>query len=322
MTAYCLMPAIAGLLFAAGVGHAQQNYPTKPIRFIVPFAVDGPSDIAARMLAPKLSESFGVPVVVDNRPGAAGTIGAEIAVRATPDGYTMLSVSSATYSGSAALYKLSYDPVSDVTPLALMGEAGLMVTVHPSLPVTSIKELIAYENANSGRLNYGSGGVGSSIHLATELFNQMADAKITHMPYPTAGMAVNGVLAGQSQLVISGMLQMMPHVRSKRLRGIAVTAPKRSSAAPEIPTVSETVPGYEVVNSYGVLGPKGLPMHIVVRWNAEINRIVQLADMKKYMAGDGMESVSASPEHFREVLRRDVAKWQKVVTIAGIKPGS
>ena len=322
MRTYWLMTAILGLLLAAGGVHAQQSYPTKPIRLIVPFATSGPADIVARILAPKLVESFGVPVVVDNRPGAAGTLGAEIAVRAAPDGYTIMIVSSATYSGSAALYKLPYDPVNDVTPIAVIGEAGLMVTLHPSVPVTSVKELIAYVQANPGKFSYGSGGIGSSIHLATELFNQMAGTNITHMPYQSAGIALNGVLGGQSQLIISGMLQLMPHVRSKRLRGIAVTAAKRSNVVPEIPTVGETVLGYEAVNSYGVMGPKALPKDIVVRWNREINRIVKLPDVKEQMAGDGMEPIDGSPEHFREVLKRDVAKWQKVVKIAGIKAGS
>jgi tripartite-type tricarboxylate transporter receptor subunit TctC len=320
MQSYRLMTAVVGLVLAAQSAYAQQNYPTRPIRFVVPFATGGPSDIAARMLAPKLSESFGVPLVVDNRPGAAGTTGAAIVVGATPDGYTMLSVSSATYSGSAALYKLGYDPVNDVTPVALIGAAGLIVGLHPAVPITSIKELVTYDKAKHGALNYGSGGIGSSIHLATELFNQMAGTRITHMPSQSAGIALNALLAGQSQLVISGMLQMMPHVRSKRLRGIAVTAANRSNVVPEFPTVGETIPGYEAVNSYGVLGPKGLPSHIVMRWNSEINRIVKLSDMREHMSADGMEPVGGSPAHFREVLKRDVAKWENVVRIGGIKP--
>jgi tripartite-type tricarboxylate transporter receptor subunit TctC len=310
------------VLLTAGSVQAQQNYPTKPIRLIVPFATNGPADIAARLLAPRLSEALGVPVVVDNRPGEAGTVGAEIVVRATPDGYTMLTVSSATYSGSAALYKLTYDPVNDVTPIAVMGEAALLVALHPSVPVATIQELITYDKSNSGKLHYASGGIGSSIHLGTELFNQLAHTKITHVPYASAGVALNAVLAAQSQLIISGMLQLMPHVRSKRLRGIAVTAVKRSSIAPELPTVGETVTGYEAVNSYGVLGPKGLPKHIVTRWNSEVNRTVKLPEMRAYMEGDGMEPVGGSPVYFREVLKRDVEKWRKVVEIAGVKPGS
>ena len=321
MRTYWLMPSILGLLLAAGGVHAQQNYPTRPIRLIVPFPPGGPLDIVARMLAPKLSESFGVSVVVDNRPGDSGAIGTETAVRANPDGYTMILVS-ASHAANAALYKLPYDPVNDVAPIALIGEIGLVVTLHPSVPVTNIKELIAYDKANAGKLNFGSGGTGTGIHLATELFNQMAGTKMTHVPYKGAGPALNELLGGQIQLIFGGMPQMIPQVKSNRLRGIAVTTAKRSNAVPDIPTVAETVPGYEAVTWAAVLGPKALPKDIAARWNSEINRILQLPDVKERMAGDGMEPVGGSPERFREVLKRDVAKWQKVVKIANIKPGS
>ena len=321
MRTYWLMPAILGMLLAAGGVHAQQNYPTRPIRLIVPLAPGGGTDITARVMAQKLTESFGVSVVVDNRPGGGGTIGTEIAVRANPDGYTMIVVS-ATYSANAALYKLPYDAVNDVTPIALIGETGFVVTFHPSVPVKSIKELIAYDKANPGKLNYGSGGTGNSNHLASELLNQMADTKMTHVPYKGAGPALNDLLGGQIQLIIGVMPQMIPQVKSNRLRGIAVTTAKRSNAVPDIPTVGETVPGYEAVQWYGVLSPKALPKDIATRWNNEINRILQLPDVKERMAGDGMEPAGGSPERFREVLKRDVAKWQKVVKIANIKPGS
>ncbi len=196
------------------------------------------------------------------------------------------------------------------------------MTLHPSVPVKSIKELIAYDKANPGKLNYGSGGTGSSNHLATELFNQMAGTRMTHVPYKGTGPALNDLLGGQIQLIFGALPLMIPQVKSNRLRGIAVTAAKRSNAVPDIPTVGETVPGYEAVQWYAVLGPKALPKDIVARWNNEINRILQLPDVKERMAGDGMEPAGGSPERFREVLKRDVAKWQKVVKTAGIKPGS
>ena len=198
------------------------------------------------MLAQKLTEAFEQPVVVDNRPGGGGTIGTETAVRANPDGYTMILVSAA-YAANAALYKLPYDPVNDVTPIALIGETGFVVTLHPSVPVKSIKELIAYDKANPGKLNYGSGGTGSSTHLATELFNQMAGTRMTHVPYKGAGLALNDLLGGQIQLIFGSLPVMIPQVKSNRLRGIAVTTAKRSNAVPDIPTVGETVPGYEAV---------------------------------------------------------------------------
>jgi tripartite-type tricarboxylate transporter receptor subunit TctC len=259
--------------------------------------------------------------VVDNRPGGGGTIGIETAVRANPDGYTMILVT-ASYAANAALYKLPYDPVSDVAPIALIGANGLVVALHPSVPITSIKELIAYAKANPGKLNYGSSGTGGAIHLATELFNQMAGTKITHVPYKGVGPALNELLGGQIQLMFGGMPALIPHVKSNRLRGIAVTSAKRSNAVPDIPTVAETVPGYEAVQWTAVLGPKALPKDIVARWNTEINRILQLSDVKERMEGAGTEPDGGSPERFLEVLKRDVAKWQKVVKIANIKPGS
>ncbi|MBI4207660.1 MAG: tripartite tricarboxylate transporter substrate binding protein [Betaproteobacteria bacterium] len=321
MRAYLLMAAILGLLLAAGGVHAQQKYPTKPIRLIVPFPAGGGIDRVARMLAQKLSETFKQSVVVDNRPGGGATIGTETAVRANPDGYTMILVS-ASYATNASLYKLPYDPVNDVVPIALIGESGYVVTVHPSGPVTSIQELIAYGKANPGKLDYGTGGTGSSTHLVTELFNQMAGVKMTHVPYKGAGAGLSDLLGGQIQLIFATMPGMIPQVKSNRLRGIAVTTAKRSNAVPEIPTVAETVPGYEAVQWYAVLGPKALPKDIAARWNREIGRILQLSDVKQHMAGDSIEPAGGSPERFREVLKRDVAKWQKVVKIANIKPGS
>jgi len=321
MRAYLLMAAILGLLLAAGSVHAQQKYPTKPIRLIVPFPPGGALDIVARMLTQKLTESFEVSVIVDNRPGGGATIGTEIAVRANPDGYTMIVVS-ASYATNASLYKLPYDPVNDVVPIALIGETGYLVTVHPSGPVTSIKELIAYGKANPGKLNYGTGGTGSSTHLATELFNQMAGTKMTHVAYKGASAGLNDLLGGQIQLIFGVLPGMIPRVKSNRLRGIAVTTAKRSTAVPDIPTVAETVPGYEAVQWAAVLGPKALPKDIVARWNREIGRILQLPDVKERMAGQGMEPAGGSPERFREVLKRDIAKWQKVVKIANLKPGS
>jgi tripartite-type tricarboxylate transporter receptor subunit TctC len=320
MRIYRLMTAIFGLLLVAGGVHAQQNYPTKPIRLIVPFPPGGSLDTVARMLAQKLGETFQQTIVVDNRPGS-GAIGAESVVRANPDGHTMMLVSAA-YAANAALSKLSYDPVNDVAPIILIGDTGSIVTVHPSLPVTSIKELISYDNANPRKLNYGSGGTGSTSHLSAELFNQMAGTKMTHVPYKGGVPALNDLFGGQIQLIVGALPLIVPQIKSNRLRGIAVTTAKRSHAVPDIPTVAETVSGYEVVGWYGVLGPKALPKAITARWNSEINRILQLSDVKARLAGDGMEPAGGSPERVREVLTRDVAKWQNLVKLAGIKAGS
>lgn len=321
MRIYWLMTAILGLLLAAGGVHAQQKYPTKPIRLIVAFPPGGGADIVARVMAQKVTESFGVPVVVDNRPGAAGMIGTEIAVRANPDGYTLILVEGG-YAANAAVHKLPYDPVNDVAPISLIGETGFVVTLHPSVSIKSIKELIAYDKANLGKLTYGTGGTGSSNHLVTEFFNQMAGTKMTHVPYKGIGLALNDLLGGQIQLIFGGFPPMIPQIKSNRLRGIAVTTARRSNAVPDIPTVGETVPGYEAVQWFAILGPKALPKDVVTRWNNEIDRIVQLPDVKERMAGDGLEPAGGSPERFREVLKREIAKWQKVVRTASIKPGN
>jgi tripartite-type tricarboxylate transporter receptor subunit TctC len=313
---------VIALASAVGVKQsAAQSYPTKPIRLIVPFPPGGPSDIVARMFAQKLAESFGASVVVDNRPGAAGTIGIETTVRASPDGYTMIMVSG-SYAANAALLNLPYDPVGDITPISLIGESGFLAAVYPSVPARTIKDLVALIKAKPGSINYGSTGTGGLTHLATELFNQMAGTKMTHVPYKGMGPALNELLGGQIQLLIGGMSALIPHVKSNRLRGIAVTTIKRSNALPDIPTVAEAVPGYEVVSWAAILGPKALPKSIVSRWNGEIDRILQMSDVKERMAGDGQEPVGGPPERFGEVLTRDVAKWRKVVKAGNVKLGS
>ncbi len=272
----------------------------------------------ARTLAQKLAEPFKQSVVVDNRPGAGGSVGVETVVRANPDGYTLMLVS-AGYAANAAIYTLPYDPLNDVTPVVLIGETGYVMAINAALPIQTIKELIAHDKANPGKLNYGSGGSGGSNHLVTEYFNQMAGAKITHVPYKGMGPALNELIGGQIQLVIGVMVQMIPHVRSNRVRGLAVTTAKRSSAVPELPTVGETVPGYEAVSWNAVLGPKALPRDVVARWNSEVNRILQMNDVKERLASDGMVAAGGPPERVAEVLKRDVAKWQRVVKTAGIK---
>ena len=272
----------------------------------------------ARTLAQKLAEPFKQSVVVDNRPGAGGSVGVETVVRANPDGYTLMLVS-AGYAANAAIYTLPYDPLNDVTPVVLIGETGYVMAINAALPIQTIKELIAHDKVNPGKLNYGSGGSGGSNHLVTEYFNQMAGAKITHVPYKGMGPALNELIGGQIQLVIGVMVQMIPHVRSNRVRGLAVTTAKRSSAVPELPTVGETVPGYEAVSWNAVLGPKALPRDVVARWNSEVNRILQMNDVKERLASDGMVAAGGPPERVAEVLKRDVAKWQRVVKTAGIK---
>ena len=294
------------------------NYPTKPIRLIVPFAPGGGTDIVARALAQKLTEALGQSVVVDNRAGGGGTIGAETAVRATPDGYTLIMVS-ASYSTNAAIFKLPYDPVNDITPIALIGESGFMVALHPSVPAKSIKELIALAKAKPNSLNYASTGTGGITHLATELFNMMANTKMVHVPYKGTGAALTDLLGGQVQLIFGSMPSMVPQNKTGRLRGIAVTTAKRNNAVPDMPTIAETVPGYEAILWYACWGPKNLPKEIVTRWNTEIAKAINTPDMKERMAGEGLDPAGGPPEQLRDVLRRDVPKWIKVVKEANVK---
>jgi tripartite-type tricarboxylate transporter receptor subunit TctC len=314
-----LMSAMVGIS-AAGSAHAQQNYPIRPIRLIVPYAPGGGADVMARVLTEKLTGLFAVPVIVDNRPGGSGIIGTETAVRANPDGYTMMLISVA-HAANAAFHKLPYDPVTDVAPIALIEQAGFLVALHPSLPVRNIEDLIAYARAHPAKLNAG-GSTGGIAHLATELFNHMASTTMMQVPYKGGGPALNALISGEIQLVFGAMNSTTPHVRSKRLRGIAVTTPRRSNAVPDIPAVAETLPGYEALTWTAVAGPKGLRKDIVARWNTEINRVLQLTDVRARLAGDGVEPAGGSADRFREVLDRDVAKWQKVVKVAGIKPES
>jgi tripartite-type tricarboxylate transporter receptor subunit TctC len=322
-----LCAAALGLaLMAAGSSHAatrdaRDNYPNKPVRLIVPFAPGGGTDIVARVMAQKLSEAFGQTVIVDNRPGGGGTIGTETAVRAVPDGYTMIMVSG-SYAANSALFKLPYDPVNDIQAIAQIGDTGFVLAVHPGVPAKTVKELIGLDKAKPGSLNYGSTGTGGITHLATELFNQMAGTKLVHVPYKGTGPALTDLLGGQIQIVFGSMPALVPQAKSGRVRGVAVTTAKRTNALPDVPTIAETLPGYEAALWYAAWGPKGLPKSIIDRWNSEINRIVQTPDMKDRMASEGMEPAGGTPEQFHQVLRRDVEKWRQVVKAGNIKTGS
>ena len=317
--------ALAGvglaLLAAAGTIEAQQKYPVRPIRLVVPFAPGGGTDIMARSIAQKLSQAFGQSVVVDNRPGGGGTIGTETVVRANPDGYTMIIVSG-SYAANAAVYKLPFDSVNDIAAVALVGETGNVIALPPSVPIRSIKELIAYDKASPGKLNYASTGTGGFTHLITELFNQMAGTQLMHIPYKGTGPALNDLLGGQIQVLFGSLPSTIPLIKQNRVRGIGVTTPKRSSAIPDIPAIGEVVPGYEAVLWYGFWGPKQLPKNIVTLWNNEIRKALKQPDMRARLANEGLDPADAPPERFLEVVRRDVAKWTGVVKRGNIKPGS
>ncbi|MPZ47490.1 MAG: tripartite tricarboxylate transporter substrate binding protein [Betaproteobacteria bacterium] len=312
----------AGLIVIGGAATAWpavgEDYPTKPIRLILPFPPGGPVDTFARVLAPRLTASFGQQVVLDNRPGASGRIAIEGGIRAAPDGYTMLMVSS-SYAGTAATRKLNYDPVNDMAPVALLTVSPQLMVVNPTVPAANVRELIDYAKTNPGKLNFGSSGTGGSIHLALELFSQMAGIRMTHVPYKGQGPAINEVVGGQIQLMSGSPLVIYPHVKSKRLRALGVSSAKRAKAMPDIPAIAETVPGYETLSWQAILGPKLLPNSLISRWNAELNRILETPDLTARLAGDGVEVAGGPPKRFLDQLRSDVMKWKAVVKTAGIK---
>ena len=312
------------LLFAALSVHGatvQDAYPSKPIRLIVPFAPGGGTDVVARAIASKLTEAFGKQVVVDNRAGGGGTVGVETTVRAIPDGYTIVLIS-ASYATNAAIYKLPYDAVRDITPVTQIFDSATIVALHPSVPVSTVRELIALNKAKPGSLNYASAGVGSITHMSTELFDQLAGTHMIHVPYKGTGPAMTELLGGQIQLIFGAVATVMPHLKTGRLRGIAVTSAKRTEAAPDLPPIADTVPGYEAGIWYSVLGPKGLPKTVVEMWQREIGRAIRLPDMKERMAREGFEPVAGTSAALQELLRREVSKWSVVVRKGNIKVDS
>ena len=294
------------------------RYPVKPVRLIVPFPPGGGTDALARTIAQNLSENFGQAVVVDNRAGASGTIGAETGVRAAPDGYTLVMVSG-SYAANAALLKLPYDPVEQIAPVALIAEAGFIIAIHPGVAARSVPELVALARAQPGKLNYASTGTGGITHLTTEYFLLTAGARMTHIPYKGTGPSTIDLLSGQVQMKISAVPSMVQHMATGRVRGIAITTLQRHAMLPEVPTVAETFPGFQATSWYGVWGPRGLPAAVVAQWNREIARIVQTAAMRERMAAEGLEAVVAPPERLREQLREEVPKWARVVKAANIQ---
>ncbi len=294
-----------------------QKYPTKPMRLISAFAPGGGTDILARAIATPVSESFGQPVVVDNRPGAGGATGSELVARAIPDGYTIIMVAS-TYTATSAYNKPSFDPVNGIQPIVLIGTTGLVMTVHPSVPVRSVRELIDYAKANPGKLNYASVGTGSVPHLAHEHFKLETGTNLVHIPYKGGGPALIAVVAGEAQLTAISMVPILPHLKAGRLRALAISNPTRSNLLPDVPTISETVPGFEVIHWYGIWGPKGMPAAIVARWNNEVAKILHTDEMKKRTRAEGLEIAGGPPEELGEIIRRDVEKWRRVIREAKI----
>ena len=316
---FFMVVQVCSVMVVAVAIAADPAYPNKPIRVIVPIAAGGQTDVIARLLAQRLSETFKQPLVVENRTGAGGSVGTEIAVKANPDGYTILLVAS-TYAANAALHKLPYDPVKDVTPIIFLGETGFVISVHPTVPVKSIKELIAYEKNNPGKLIYGSGGAGSTTHLATELFNQMAGTRMLHVPYKGSGAMMTDLLGGQVDFSFPTTAAALTYISSGRLRALGIASAKRSQAYPDIPTISEAgVPGFSVMGWYGLIGPARIPKDMLSTLSLEIVKISKKIDVRTKLLNAGAEPVGNSSDDFLSFIAADYEKWNKVIKIANIK---
>jgi tripartite-type tricarboxylate transporter receptor subunit TctC len=313
------MRTLLAALLAAPIVAFAQSYPAKPVRIIVPFAPGGGSDLAGRLVAAKLSERMGGQFIVDNRPGAGSNLGAELAVKAAPDGYTLLLIS-ASYTVNPSVYKLSFDPMNDITPIIQISGGPYVVAVHPSVPANTLAEFVALVKKQPEKYAYGSSGNGSIMHVASEYFLDAAKIKVLHIPYKGTGPAVQDTIGGQVQLVFGAVPVTLPHVKAGRLRALAVTTNRRIAAAPDLPTVEEVgYPGYEVTNWHGLVGPKGMPREIVERLNREIGEVVKGDEMKKNLTAEGLEPAGGTPERFGQILKSEMARWAKVVQQAGIK---
>jgi len=311
---------IAALLCCFAVGALAQPYPSKVIRFVVASAPGGGSDLVGRTLAQKMAPALGQQIIIENRAGAGGRIGAEVVARAAPDGYTLLIGTSSLMVVAPALYpKLPYDTQKDFAPVSLLGSAAYVLVVHPSVPAKSARDLISLSRAQPDKLTYASAGSGASSHLAGELFKMMAGVKIVHVPYRASPLATLSVVAGESDLMFSNILPAVPAIRGGRLRPLGITSAKRSSVLAEVPTIEESgLPGYEVVQLYGLLAPAGTPREIVRRLNEETGKGMQSADTLERLRADGSEVAVSTPDELAKMIAAEHGKWAKVIKQAGI----
>ena len=316
MTARLLLAACFPVAATAAVA---QSYPTRAVRLIIPFSAGGAADVPGRILTQRMSEAFGQQVVVDNRPGAGSTIGAELAAKAAPDGYTLFLISNTHFVSATLHKKLAYDPLNDYTPVTQITSAPNVLVVHPSLPVKSVKELIALARAKPGKIDYASSGNGSTQHLTGALFCKMAGIEMTHIPYRGSGPVTSDLLGGQVMVAFPGIAGMLPHVRAGKLRALGVSSARRSPEMPNVPTIAEAgVKGYEMVAWFGIAAPKGLARDIQMKLHGELLRIIGNPDFQKSMVAVGQEpSWQDTPERFYEFLKAEAGKWAQVVRDSG-----
>jgi len=311
---------VGACVLALGTPAVAQNYPSKPIRIIVPFPAGGTSDILARAVGQKLTEEWKQQVIVDNRPGAGANIGAEVAAKSPPDGYTLFLISTIHTINPSLYPKLAYDPVRDFAPVTLIAATSQVLAVHPSVPVKTVKEFVAYAKARPGQLNYSSAGNGSQPHLTAEMFRAMTGVDIVHVPYKGAPPAMTDLLAGQVALTFATAPSAVPHVKSGRIRALGVSTAQRITALPDVPTIAEAaVPGFESSGSNGLAAPAGTPPAIIERLNAAVVKIVKEPQMSAYLSGQGADPATTTPAEYAAYIKAEVAKWAKVVKDSGAK---
>jgi tripartite-type tricarboxylate transporter receptor subunit TctC len=304
---------LAGPAAHAQGSPASQGYPTKPIRLLVPFPAGGATDIFARAVSQKLGERLGTTVVVDNKPGAGGTIGSDLAAKAPADGYTLLLATSSTHSIGPSFGKVPYDAVADFTPISYVGNAPNIMLVPNSSPAKNVKEWVQYARKNPGKLNFASSGNGTVVHLTTEYFKAQAGLYLVHIPYRGTALAIPDLVSGKIDVLFDSLPSGLPHVKEGRLRALGITSLKRSPLLPDLPPISETVPGFESVTWFGLYAPKGLSPELVTRLNTAVNQALQDADVKERLARLGIEPVGGTPQQFSAMTEADRAKWKKII---------
>jgi len=310
---------LAGAVLAATV--AAQGFPARPVKLVVPFPPGGPLDAVGRAIAQKLTEAWGQSVVVDNRPGAGGNIGADLVAKSPPDGYTVVMGALSTHAVNPSLYPtMPYDAVRDFAPITLVAITPNVLVVNNALPVHSVKELIAYAKANPGKLSFGSGSVGSAGHLAGELFKVEAGVDMVHVPFKGGAPAMQSLLAGDTPVMFDNLANSMPQVKAGKLRALAVTTAERSALAPDLPTMAEAgVPGFDISTWFGLLAPAGTPPDVIARWNSDVTRILGAADMRERLAGQGAVAAPDTPQEFARFIRAELAKYARIVKASGAK---
>lgn len=317
-----LLPTILlslALSLVAITGYTQP-FPGKPTRIIIGFPPGGAIDVVTRMLAPRLSEAFGQPVIVDNRPGANGVLATDLVAKSPPDGHTIFIGTLGNLAMNPSFYpNLPFNRDKDLTPVTQVASVAFMLLAHPSVPFKSVPELIAYAKANPGKVNYSSSGNGSTPHLTGELFNSLAGVKTTHIPYKGAAPAITDLIGGQVQISYDAVATSVAHINAGRLRGIAVTGPKRVSMLPNTPTVAETVPGYEVVNWFGMVAPAGTPRAAIARWRNEIVKVLNVPEIRDKLRALGTDPVGSTPEEFGSFMKAETVKWARVIKEANIR---